>query len=1549
MSASPAHPMSDALASGVYIRDEHLQVWRRPDVAAFAYSDGDEVEQRIARHVAGSRDVSLFSDELRKAQVDWPSTYHLSATRANLLQPFRAYFHGRSVLEIGAGCGAITRFLGEAGARVTAVEGSLRRASIAASRCRDLPAVDVVCERFGDLPSLGGFDVITLIGVLEYARLFGEEEDPVGAMLARARSMLNADGVLLVAIENQLGLKYFAGAPEDHVGRAMAGVQDQYSRAGVVTFGRDELAGRIQAAGFGTVDFALPFPDYKLPGFVAMPAGYARADGFDVAALASQAIAADPQLPRHTLFSLSAAVEVVARNRLLADLSNSFLVAASNTAGSAFERMAPKLLGAHYSTGRPGGLAVEARFEQDDGVKVRRALLAPDRAPPPMQLIRHRVVDESYIPGSHWGERFERIVERPGWSLDEIVEWLAVWRDAVASHAQLRASGLEPDTRLPADMFDALPRNLVVTDTSASFFDLEWLLQPPLTFGLLFARSLAVAFDHARHVAMPEDPQLLHLPTLIRAAGRRLGLVLPAHAIAEADDLEAMLQDEIHGLVRAAPALEAAAARQVRPAPDVSALLADWDGATARIEERDARIRELSVRLEEHEVDLARVQSELAGKHQHVDQLEQAVGARDAAVAALQAELDRATHARDAALAESAEAAQAYRAAIAALRSDVEAAAREREVAVTDLQRTVERLSQQAEATDAGLAAALADADGLRARLVEMADCTREITTQRDLAQHALHEKDAEIMRLWAELATAESVSNAYMEELRRVTSSRSWAVTSPLRRASGAARALVAEMRRGSGRLAERAYRSLPVAPATRLRIKGWVFRHAAPLFRHTRAYQRWLVWERMTSFAPPAHASAASQPAATGAALVPANSLPAADGHWEWMEHAALRARIDAEYRRQRDDLAPRARSLIDFAGRDPGDAAASIDLPSVPPHPDVTILVPVYNHLATTLECLASIAAHVDGDTPSFEILVADDASTDGTPEVLARIPGVQVVSQPTNLGFLRNCNAAAGKARGRTLLLLNNDVQVTSGWLRGLLNCLESSSDIGAVGPRIVYPNGRLQEAGAALDRTGTAQMVGLWEDPRQPAFAYSRDVDYCSGACLLLRTADFRALGGFDECYAPAYCEDSDLCMRLRAAGRRIVYCADAEIVHHLSLTSDELRKDYKLACIGKNLQTFTARWQEHLDELDRVRTIAFYLPQFHPIPENDLWWGRGFTEWTNVSKARPNFVGHDQPRQPADLGYYDLRLPEIMRQQAALARRYGLSGFCFYYYWFDGHRLLERPIENLLQQGGIDFPFCLCWANENWTRRWDGQEQEVLMAQRHSPDDDLAVIRDLMRYMAHPDYIRIDGRPLLLIYRVGLFPDFKATAQRWREACRREGLGEIYLALVESFELTSVGATPQQFGCDAAVEFPPHGMGEPYPPRTPLLNPDFQGTTADYRDLATRFALRAHPAYKRFSGVMPGWDNTARRQNHSYVFENATPGAFQAWLETTLQRTRHQHHGDERIVFINAWNEWAEGAYLEPDRRFGHTYLEALRNALDSAHLVRRASYALGD
>ncbi len=345
-----------------------------------------------------------------------------------------------------------------------------------------------------------------------------------------------------------------------------------------------------------------------------------------------------------------------------------------------------------------------------------------------------------------------------------------------------------------------------------------------------------------------------------------------------------------------------------------------------------------------------------------------------------------------------------------------------------------------------------------------------------------------------------------------------------------------------------------------------------------------------------------------------------------------------------------------------------------------------------------------------------------------------------------------------------------------------------------------------------------------------------------------------------------------------------------------------------------------------------VRLIAFYLPQFHPIPENDRWWGEGFTEWTNVRAAKPQFKGHDQPRVPIGLGHYDLRDIEVQRRQVDLARRYGIGGFCFYFYWFGGHTLLEAPLENYLEEKSIDFPFCLCWANENWTRRWDGRDQDLLIGQQHSPEDDLQFIEYVSRYLQDPRYIRIDGRPLLLVYRPAILPDAAATVERWRGWCRENGVSEPYVAMIQSFQTTD----PRPYGMDAAVEFPWHtGMPNDVTVHVVPASSKFRGYVFDWQDYAEKCEEQPEQPWLQMRGVMPGWDNTPRRGSRAHLFVGQSPDLYSHWLTSAMRWTLERNRSaDEKLLFINAWNEWGEGAYLEPDERFGYAFLQATRDAV---------------
>jgi len=285
----------------------------------------------------------------------------------------------------------------------------------------------------------------------------------------------------------------------------------------------------------------------------------------------------------------------------------------------------------------------------------------------------------------------------------------------------------------------------------------------------------------------------------------------------------------------------------------------------------------------------------------------------------------------------------------------------------------------------------------------------------------------------------------------------------------------------------------------------------------------------------------------------------------------------------------------------------------------------------------------------------------------------------------------------------------------------------------------------------------------------------------------------------------------------------------------------------------------------------------------------------------------------------------------VLDRQAELAREYGVHGFCFHHYWFNGKRLLERPLNDMLASGVPDFPFCLCWANENWTRRWDGLESEVLMQQVYGVADAEAFARELVPIFRDRRYIRVGGRPLLLVYKTHLIPHIAELAALWRRVVTATGEADPHLCACE----TGDPVAPRTYGFDATVEFPPHRHNAWWlNARMVELNPDFRGIVTSYRSQIIQSLDRRPASYPVYRTVMPGWDNTARRGAHASVFSGSSPELFGHWVEAIVAETRARLIGDERLVFVNAWNEWGEGCHLEPDRRYGRQYLEALREAV---------------
>lgn len=360
----------------------------------------------------------------------------------------------------------------------------------------------------------------------------------------------------------------------------------------------------------------------------------------------------------------------------------------------------------------------------------------------------------------------------------------------------------------------------------------------------------------------------------------------------------------------------------------------------------------------------------------------------------------------------------------------------------------------------------------------------------------------------------------------------------------------------------------------------------------------------------------------------------------------------------------------------------------------------------------------------------------------------------------------------------------------------------------------------------------------------------------------------------------------------------------------------------------------------------RVKLLAYFLPQFHTFPENEEWWGSGFTEWTNIARGTPRFQGHYQPRIPRDLGFYELSDVSVMQRQIAMAKGAGLFGFIFYFYWFDAKRLMQKPLDLFLKHKELDFPFCLMWANENWTRSWDGMNEDILIQQNYSEVHDASLIKEFLQYFRDPRYIRVGGRPLLMIYRPGVIPNAAAVLARLRRLFVEIGKENPILIMALGFG----DYDPFKYGLDGAIEFPPHKLADSLPHinnELTLFDPDFEGQVVDYNAVVSASVSEPPPHFPLIKTAFPSWDNDARRQGRGMVVHGSTPASYQAWLEELIAYASHRPFMGESFVCINSWNEWAEGAYLEPDIHFGSAYLNATARAASTVCTSRTSKILL--
>lgn len=598
-----------------------------------------------------------------------------------------------------------------------------------------------------------------------------------------------------------------------------------------------------------------------------------------------------------------------------------------------------------------------------------------------------------------------------------------------------------------------------------------------------------------------------------------------------------------------------------------------------------------------------------------------------------------------------------------------------------------------------------------------------------------------------------------------------------------------------------------------------------------------------------------------------------------------------------------------------------------------PRISIIIPFYNSIKTLPICLGAIN---NNTFQNFEIILICDQTDIAIKKFILKLESlkkIKVIFNDSNKGFSKSCNLGAKIANGEYLFFLNDDCYIDDNYLENLNNyLLQNKNDVGSIGSKILNLDNSLQEYGCYLDRYSKGMFIGYGDDFSKSKYSFSKEVEYSSASALTINKRLFKKLKGFDENID--YCQDSKLCFDLKNLNYKNIVLPSLLCIHELSKSRNNFTKhydimssidnlpiDFKINCLTKDIKSF-----------------AFYLPQYHPFKENNYFWGKGFTEWANIAKAKPNFEGHYQPRIPADLGFYDIREKSTLQSQIKLAKKYHIFGFCYYYYFMNNKRVMSHLFDQIEKNGhNFNFPFVICYANENWTRAWDGQNENILLHSNNEHEELKRFVISIERLLNNKDYYRVDDKPVLLIYNIDNFHNPQFSISLIRKAAKKN-IGELYIIACETFTKATNPIKPLDIGVDANVEFPPHNIGERINNDNHLFN-NTNKKLLDYDSLINA-NLSLESDYIKYKSVCLGWDNTPRRQYQSLVCQNSSPDKFYNWLMSSFEYTLSNHPRDKRLVFINAWNEWCEGTYLEPDTKFGHNYLLAHKSAIENINSI---------
>jgi len=1225
--------MKNALERLGYQLDPKSQIWIRPEFQGIAYNDGDEVELRVGKIIDSTSDISVLSTELRGQVTDWPSLYHLSNTRANLLRPYKDCFVG-DILEIGAGCGAITRYLGERGANVLALEGSPRRAAIARSRTRDLQNVTVLSEKFDQFKSDKVFDVITLIGVLEYANIFTPGDEPAVTMLRSVYQHLKPNGILIIAIENQLGLKYFAGAPEDHINTAMYGLEGRYLKDQPQTFGKKVLEKMLTEVGFGASQFMAPFPDYKLPVSIVTEAGF-QDQNFDAAAFAWQSARRDPQLPAKTHFSLELAWGEVVKNGLGMDMANSFLIATS-PAKTVFSQ--ENALAYHYSSERLPPYCKETIFSTKDGVvQVNYSRLSNGQIEKPAEdfpLDFSFPINQKYSLGKVFSWEFIEIVSRDGWTFDEVGAYLKKYIAILSQIIESNGDGAHlnsVDSLIPGKFIDALPQNIVLVGDEPILFDDEWELKEDLTVGRLVFRALLYMLPMISKFGSSQNNKIISRESFIKSAFSAAQMNIDQQDLIRFIQLESKFQNHIFGR----PVEE-----HMDWGPDA---ILNYFNTSLYIKDRDHAVGDLSEKI-------LIASNQIAEQSNQIAEQSNQIAERDARIHLYESS-------RSWRITKPIRIAGAYTKKIVRLIGRIHQASVRSGGVLKLLQKCIKIFRLEGVVGIVGKLKGVdkTTADGGSLGYPEWSRQYQNIGLENDqlVAQKIAGLKNTPLISIVMPVYRPKSV---WLEEAINSVMNQSYAnwelcITDDASN-DGTTEKILKRFMERDPRIKvhfskENQHISAASNAALDLATGKWValLDHDDVLFKHA------LLWIVDALNANPDAKLLYSDEAKideSGKIFDPyfkpdwnrdlfyshnmichlgVYSLPIVKNiggfrvGFEGAQDYDLALRFIEQIEDQQIHHIPRvlywwrahegstagsgaAKSYAEPAGEralnehfqrksikavaEPTEGGYRVQYRLPINLPLVSLIIPTKNAKNLVRQCIESIVRKTTYS--NYEIILVDNNSDDS--ESIAYFKqvqekyGVKLIQFPGEFNYSSINNAAVNMADGEIIGLINNDIEVINPlWLSEMVGlCIQLR--IGAVGAKLLYPDSSIQHAGIVLGIGGVAgHSHKHFMSNASGYFSRLRLINSCSAvtaACLLVRKSVFLEVGGLDERNLKVAFNDVDFCLRLKEAGYTNVWTPYAELFHHESATRGYEDSPEKIARFKGEVEYMKRRWEKIL-------------------------------------------------------------------------------------------------------------------------------------------------------------------------------------------------------------------------------------------------------------------------------------------------------------------------------------------------------------------------------